>query len=216
MTLRIIIADDHPAVLLGLRTILSQSSKLDVVGEATTPDALLDLLATVPCDIVIADYSMPDQGGETRDGLMLVKKIRWRHPEVRLVVNTMITNVAILQAILQTGAASLLSKADVIEQLPQVLELVSDGHQFIGKGIQLLFATRGIVPNDSRRRLELLSPREAEVVRMLSLGLSIGLVAQKLHRSVKTVSNQKRAAMAKLGLTTDMELFAYAKEQGLS
>jgi hypothetical protein len=67
--LRVILADDHPFVLLGVRSALSVHRDIMIVGEATSPTSLLDLLSTVPCDLLVADLTMPEANGTMNDGL---------------------------------------------------------------------------------------------------------------------------------------------------
>ncbi|MGI4815243.1 MAG: response regulator [Janthinobacterium lividum] len=216
---RVILADDHPALLVGVKAVIESSGRALVVGEASTPRTLLELLGRVPCDIVMMDYVMPTETGKDgRDGLDLLKEVRRRFPAVHVIVLTMINNTGLVQAMLSTGARAVLSKNDGIAELPAVLDMVTAGHVFVGKCIQQRFTRHGLVSGfnrSARQPVPTISPKEANVIRLLASGIGVREVADTLHRSPKTVSNQKRSVMRKLGLSSDLDLFMYAKENGV-
>jgi len=80
MSLRIIIADDHPVVRIGTRAVIESSGVGRVVGEADSAQALMTLLANQPCDLLVTDYSMP--GSPQADGFAMIGMIRRRHPDL--------------------------------------------------------------------------------------------------------------------------------------
>jgi two-component system, NarL family, captular synthesis response regulator RcsB len=203
MKMRVLIADDHPIVLMGIRHVLSQRHDVSIVGEATDPAALLAALATQPCDVVITDFAMP--GGSASDGLAMLAAIRAGHPSARIIVLTMLTNHALLQSIREAGAFAVLSKRGGLEELSRTLALLAEdpagAERTLGAGAHL-------APQ--------LSPREVEVVRLCASGMTLTDIAQMHGRSIKTVSTHKHNAMNKLGLKSDAELVLYASGSGLA
>jgi two-component system, NarL family, captular synthesis response regulator RcsB len=93
MRINLILADDHPALIAGVKHELSRIHTLNVVGTARDSTELVDLLSWVPCDILVTDYSMP--GGEYGDGMAMLSFLRRRHPDLKIVVFTTIDNMAI-------------------------------------------------------------------------------------------------------------------------
>lgn len=209
--LRTIIADDHPVVLMGARAALEAGGDIEVVGEATDGDQLLALLSMRPCDVVISDFSMP--GGRHGDGLLLIDHIRRRHPRLPIVMLTMMNNVAVLQAMRVRGALGICDKRAPLREVAVAARHAYFGRPYYSESIRAQFDTGGLPAEGPHGRLSL---RELEVVRMFGAGMSITTVAERLNRSVKTVSRQKRDAMRKLGLAHDGQLLEYARDRGIT
>ena len=210
MHLRSIIADDHPVVLMGARAAL-EAADIAVVGEAVNGDHLLDLIATRPCDVVVTDFSMP--GGRHGDGLLLLDTIRRRYPRLPVVVLTMVTNTAVLQTMRSRGASCLCDKRAPLREVAVAVRHAVAGRLFLSETIRQQFDEHCVEDPLADVRL---SAREIEVVRLYVGGMSITQIAERLSRSVKTVSRQKRDAMRKLGIDHDSRLSEYARERGLA
>jgi two-component system, NarL family, captular synthesis response regulator RcsB len=210
MLLRTIIADDHPVVLMGARAALEAAS-IDVVGEASNGDQLLELLATRPCDVLVTDFSMP--GGRHGDGLLLLDTVRRRYPRLPIVILTMVNNTAVLQTMHARGATCLCDKRAPLREVALAVRQAAAGRSFLSATIRKQFDEA--CSEDPLADVRL-SAREIEVVRLYVSGLSITQIAERLSRSVKTVSRQKRDAMGKLGIDHDSRLSEYARERGLA
>lgn len=219
MSLRIALSDDHPVVRAGVRAVLERarlesatggSERWQVVAEATNPDELIDLLACTELDLLITDFSMP---GDSRagDGLILLGQIRRRYPELPVIVLTMISNLPVLRAIVETGVRGLLDKAAAASELAQAVQEVMQGRPYLGEALRAALENIG----DERDEVSL-SPRETEVLRLFVAGHSVSEIAAKLHRSKQTISRQKTDAMAKLGLKNDLDIYEYARSKGLT
>lgn len=210
MLLRTIIADDHPVVLMGTRAAL-EASDIQVIGEAANGDQLLDFLATRPCDVIVTDFSMP--GGRHGDGLLLLDTIRRRYPRLPIVILTMANNTAVLQQMRSRGASCLCDKRAPLREVAVAVRHAVAGRSFISETIRQQFDEKCVEDPLADVRL---SAREIEVVRLYVGGMSITQIADRLNRSVKTVSRQKRDAMRKLGIDHDSRLSEYARERGLA
>jgi two-component system capsular synthesis response regulator RcsB len=211
MVLRTIIADDHPVVLMGTRAALEATGDIEVVGEGANGDQLLDLLTTRPCDVVVTDFSMP--GGRHGDGLALIDLMRRRYPRLPVVVLTMVNNPAVLQAMRARGALGLCDKRAPLKEVAVAVRQAAAGRPYLSDTIRRQFDIVGVHASCDASRL---SAREMEVVRLYVGGMSITQIAERLSRSVKTVSRQKRDAMRKLGLDHDSRLSEYARERGIA
>ncbi|WP_243039927.1 response regulator transcription factor [Dyella sedimenti] len=209
--MRIILADDHPVVRNGVRMVLEASAQASVVADVGSPAELLDAIEDHPCDLVLTDFSMP--GGEMADGLQMLGLIRRRWPLLPLIVLTMVNNAGVLSAILATGVRGLLGKSDALAELPLAVQAVSHGRSYLGAGIRKTLnaaQASGAAPVQA-----VLSKREVEVLRLFALGFTVSEIATQLSRSVKTISRQKMDAMSKLGLKSDLGVYAYAREHGM-
>lgn len=207
--LRVVLADDHPVVRSGVRLLIENTTSARVVAEAGTPDELFAALERHPADIVLTDLSMPS--GVAADGLGMLGRLQRRWPGIPLIVLTMVTNPHVLQMIRGAGVHGLLNKSDTLTELALALHAVAHGRTYLGSGIRRLLEDAGATAVATAA----LSPREAEVLRLYASGLTVSAIARHLDRSVKTVSRQKMDAMAKLGLRSDLELYAYARGNGL-
>jgi two-component system capsular synthesis response regulator RcsB len=215
LKLRIVLADDHPFVLLGIRATFSMDENLEVVAEAASAAELLRLLAYTPCDVLVTDFAMPEQDLQAEDGLRLIKRLRRDWPAISIVVLTSMSNVAILRSILAAGAMSLLNKVESMDELAVAVKFAGVGRRYLSTSIVSALAVAG-AENDTLGEGPRLSPREIEVVRMFASGLSITEIARFMKRDVRTISRQKRDAMGKLGVQNDPGLFAFARAHGMT
>lgn len=217
--MRIVICDDHPVVVLGVKAILAgQGPTFQVVGEAHGGAQLLKVLETVPCDLVLTDFSMP--GKELRDdGLPLLRRLIAAHPGLPVVVLTMIHNVALVQGMLRLGVRGVVDKTGMMSELLQALHAVSTGRTYVSHAPAVATAAANEAARpagpDAAAPVATLSLREAEVVRLYTQGMTVTQIAATIRRSVKTVSKQKNDAMRKLGLESNRELYDFAKANGL-
>ncbi|KPX15363.1 DNA-binding response regulator, LuxR family [Pseudomonas amygdali pv. dendropanacis] len=212
--LRVIVADDHPIFLIGLRVVLEQDNLATVVAEACNPDELLQVLARHPCDVLVTDFMMPVE--LQNDGLRLLQRIHRDFPALPVIVVTTLSNAGLFQSMLDLNVRGLLSKASLAGELPAAIRGVQRGEFFVADSVRrVLIEARQYGP-DALLPAEKLSPRELEVLRLLSTGHTVGQIAAQLNRSKQTVSAQKVAAMRKLGLANDAALFIYLQESGMS
>lgn len=212
--LRIVIADDHPIFLIGLRAVLERDEQVRIVGEATSPQDLAALLQRCPCDVLVTDFMMPAE--PQADGLRLIEHLRRHYPDLPIVVVTMLNNAGLFHSILELGVMGLLSKASLADELPEAIDKVRQQRPYVARTIEQALALAGAVGADRLHSQHQLSPRELEVIRLLAGGKTVGEIAAHLNRSKQTVSAQKVSAMRKLGLISDAALFIYVQEHGLA
>jgi two-component system capsular synthesis response regulator RcsB len=209
MTLRIIIADDHPVVLIGTKAVIETSGVGQVVAQASSADALLQALAAHTCDVLVTDYSMP--GGQQADGFAMVGMIRRRFPDLPVVMLSVSNNLAILRMVVSTGVLGLVDKASSMDELPLAIQTVYRGQPYISRTLKDRIDAIGTQGVDDDR-IRQLSPREVEVLRLLGSGMTVKEIGLHLHKSTSTISRQKGDAMLKLGLKGDAELFDYLRD----
>ncbi len=208
----IVIADDHPVMLVGLRGLLAQFEGIEIAGIARNSTEILAALSRQPCDVLLTDYVMP--GGAHGDGLHMIELVRRRYPALSILVVTMLDNPAQIGKLVRFERLSVVSKLDDASQIAVALAQVLDGARYLSPTIQRLLDSVG-PPVDVRARFGPLSPREVDVIRLYLSGMSVSQIAVNLGRSIKTISTQKMSAMRKLGLRGDLDLFSYAASVGL-
>ncbi|MFF2046857.1 DNA-binding response regulator [Stenotrophomonas sp. HMSC10F06] len=209
MTLRIIIADDHPVVRIGTKAVIESSGVGQVVAEASTVAELMTVLGDHECDVLVTDYSMP--GGAQADGFAMIAMIRRRFPELPVLMLSVSNNLAILRMVVATGVLGLVDKTSSMDELPLAIQTVQRGVPYVSLSLKEridAIGTESVEEGGARP----LSPREVEVLRLLGSGMTVKEIALHLHKSVSTISRQKGVAMLKLGLKGDAELFDYLRD----
>lgn len=186
-------------VLRGLASELERNPAIRLVGQATDSTELIALLDRNSCDVLVLDYAMP--GGSHGDGLVLISHLRRRWLDLRVVLYTMVDNPALLLAIVKHGVKAVVSKSDSMSRLVDGVYAAHGGRRYYSPLIKDMLLETMMVAETDR-----LTPREAEIVRLFCAGGTITEIAERLHRSVQTVSTQKRSAMRKLGVSRDVDL----------
>lgn len=212
MSLRILIADDHDPVLVGVRATVEASGVATIAGEARSSDELMALLATTPCDALVTDLSMP--GGTQTDGYVMIELIRRRYPGLPLVVLTMTGNLATLRMVQRTGVRGLIDKTTSLKELPAAIQAVVAGESYISSRLSQMMADAEV--DDGALAGKPLTDRENEVLRLMASGMTVSQVAAQLQRNITTISKQKNSAMRRLGLSNDRELYDYLSQSGFS
>lgn len=212
-TIRVMLADDHPVILLGARHALAGFSDIHVVAEARQSTDLIALLTNTTCDALVTDLAMP--GGQHGDGLPLIGYVRRHFPTLAVVVLTMLENAALIRRLGEIGVTGIVSKSDDLRHIGLAIRHVTRGRPYAGPSVRAILEA---VPAGTGRRCDeaSLSAREIEVVRLFATGMTVTEIAERLNRSIKTVSSHKTAALRKLGLERDSELFQYAQSAGLT
>lgn len=200
---KVLIADDHPLFLLGLKAAIENIQGFHVIGEAQNVDELYSALeATLP-DVVVTDFSMP--GTDNADGLRLITTVRHKYPEIPIIVVTILSNEGLIEALYRLGVTRVINKRSLSTELSRALGNVDSNFRMVKSASRHRKTDAG----------NSLTPKEFDVLRMLAEGLSATEIAGKLNRSKQTISSQKISAMKKLGVTTDGELFEYILRIGL-
>jgi two-component system capsular synthesis response regulator RcsB len=211
MKKRVIVADDHPIIRAGVRMLLEDSTDTEIVAEADSPEALLSTLRATPADLLITDFSMPSD--QEVDGLALIRRIRRDFPDLPIIVLTMMSNVGVIGTIVGAGVRGLIDKSAGMAEISLAIRAVRQGRDYVSSTFrQGLLQSQFDAKSGQTARL---SPRESEVLRLFASGLTVSGIAERLSRSVKTVSRQKSDAMTKLGLKSDLEIYAFARENHL-
>ncbi|MNJ20774.1 Transcriptional regulatory protein RcsB [compost metagenome] len=215
MTIKVILADDHPFILFGVRATLETEPGIEICGEAKDSTALVELMDKVKPHILISDFYMP--GGKHGDGLTLVSFVKRRYPDVKLVILTMMSNASLLESIVNAGTDGLLLKSGGQDNLVDAIRAVVQGKKYIGAAVKAMLNNAKVNNLNSRGELgpKALSSKESEVMRLFVGGHTVSEIASMLNRSIKTISHQKISAQQKLGIANDKELYEYALQNGL-
>ncbi len=213
MTVRVLLADDHPMVRRGLSSLLSTIDGFEVVGEAADGEAAVREALLLRPDVVMMDVRMPGIGG-----VEATRQIRARTPEVAVVVLTMFDDDATVFTAMQAGARGYLLKGADQDDIVGALRAVAAGQVVFGPGVAQhvlgFFDQQHPTPARPQPFPELTS-RERDVLRLLAEGRRTAVIADALHLSPKTVSNNLTNIFAKLEVTDRAGAIIRAREGGL-
>ncbi|MFJ2547469.1 response regulator [Pseudomonas sp. NPDC087612] len=210
--LKVIIADDHPIVLLGVRELVERDERFCVVGEAVCSKGLIELLEQQPVDLVITDYNMPADS-PYGDGLKLVDYLKRHFPHLQVLILTMISNHLILTRLHELGVVGVIQKSQLHTDIQLALKAVAQQSQY--RSLEPAKTSVTETPAAIEDRFATLSPKEFEILRLFVAGKSVSDIARSQNRSVKTISTQKISAMRKLDVNSDQDLLAYCLERSI-
>lgn len=209
--INVVIADDHPIVLLGVREVIQRDGRFEVVGEATSSSQLIDKLRSEKPEVVITDFHMP--GDSTfGDGLKLIEYLTRRFVDTQILVLTMMSNSLILTRLHELGVMGVIQKNHLHEEIDNALNAIASRRNYQSP----VQDAESVMHNAQqvKDRFVDLSLREMEVLRLFVAGHSVTAIARMVNRSIKTVSAQKVSAMRKLEVTTDQALVTYCVKAG--
>ncbi|SEP48025.1 two component transcriptional regulator, LuxR family [Methylobacterium sp. ap11] len=210
--IRVVLADDHPVVLAGIRALLKADPEIDLVGEATDGGEALPMIRAVAPDIAVVDVSMPGL-----NGLELTERVTGECPGTRVLVLTVHEDAAYVQPLIRAGARGYLLKRSAADDLLRAVRAVASGGVYLDPSIagHALAEPSGADgrPGTTEGR-EPLSPRETETLRLIAQGFSNKEIARRIDVSVKSVETYKARAAEKLGLKTRAEIIRYGATHG--
>jgi len=213
MSIRVVLADDHRIVRDGLCALLAREHDIEIVGQAEDGLAAVRLARDLRPDIVITDVSMPGL-----NGVEAIRRIRGEDAGVRVLCLSVHADSRMVLSVLDAGASGYVLKDCSYD------ELVLAIRKAMANQVHLSAELVGLVVDEVRSRGQsapaarqaALTPREREMVQLLSEGLSTQQIAERLHLSVKTVATHREHVLQKLKLGSIAELTRYALREGLS
>jgi DNA-binding NarL/FixJ family response regulator len=209
MTARVVLVDDHAMFRTGVRAELG--SRVDVVGEAgTVAEAVAVITATHP-DVVLLDVHMPDGGG-----LAVLETVSKQQPDTRFLALSVSDAAEDVIAIIRAGAAGYVTKTISADDLAAAITRVADGDVVFSPRLAgfVLDAFRDApsVPSIDPE-IDLLTPREREVLRLLARGYAYKEIASELFISIKTVETHASNVLRKLQLSNRHQLTRWAADR---
>ena len=205
----VMLVDDHDLVRSGIKHILDAASGVRVVLEANSGEEAIKLARDHRVDVVLMDVKMPGIGG-----LEATRKLLRSDPDLKVLVVTICSNEIFPARLLQVGAAGYLTKGASAEEMVKAIKSVYVGQRYISPEVARSLALKHVSDSQSSP-LEELSEREMQVMLMITMGVRVQDIAEKLCLSPKTVNSYRYRIFEKLTVKNDVELTLFAIRQGL-
>src|SRR5690606_23927875 len=207
--IRLLLADDHPLIREGIRSLLSGNERIQVAGEVEDGQALIDQYRRLQPDVVLADIKMPRV-----TGLEALKQLVSEFPDIRFIVLTMHEEREYVINALRLGASGYVMKNAERDELVKAVITVYEGGRYFSPEVANILADT--VSRNSVAASPEVSPREKEVLDLVAHGLSTKQVADKLGISTRTVETHRINMLKKLKVSNTAELSRKAIELNIS
>ncbi len=205
--IRILIVDDHPLFRRGLHDVLSVEDDFEIVAEAATGSAALQVIRSIHPDVAIVDVNLPDTNGHE-----IVRWVTRERLPTRVILLTAYDDVSQQRQALAEGAAAYCSKEVSPAWLVELIRHVAAGRYVVGQRVMNEQEKAAWLLNDSGAPP--LSPREMEVLRLITQGMSNKEIANQLGISEQTVKNHVTAILRKLNVEDRTQAAVYALQYG--
>ncbi len=210
-THRIIIADDHQLFRDGVRLVLEHTQRFEVVAEAGNGHEALEALKTTEADVLVLDINMPDM-----DGLETAGHLRKEHPQLRILIVTMLGHGSLIKRLMRLGVDGYILKENSQKEMVAALDAIVAGNNYYSAEVtqavmkSLEPATKK-TPSDNVT----LTNRETEVIRMIAREMTTQEIADALFIAKSTVISHRKNILRKLDVRNIAGMVKYAMERGL-
>ncbi|MBL8100681.1 MAG: response regulator transcription factor [Anaerolineales bacterium] len=210
--IRVLLAEDHVMVRAGLQALLERAKDIKVIGEASNGQEAIDLTIVHKPDVLVLDIMMP-----RLNGIQAAEQIRALKLPVKILFVSMYSDAGLVRQALQTGAKGYVLKTSAGEELLQAIRAVAKGETYLGETISSITMEDSFRPNMKQvdNPLELLSPREKEILQLIAEEHTSSEVANILSISEKTVEKHRANMMEKLQVRNLAGLVRLAIKYGL-
>ena len=207
---QVLLVDEQPILREGFSCLIDKESDLNVCGQADTVGKALTEIAAQRPDLVILDIAL--QG---MNGIELIKRIKNLHPELPVLVFSVLDEALFAERALRAGAKGYIMKQAPTDEVMSAVRRVVRGERYLSRKMQerMLENLSNGNPTGSAPGIECLSDRELEVFRLVGSGCATRQIAEQLHLSVKTIETHRAHIKKKLKLRSGMELIRLAVQR---
>lgn len=203
--IKLILADDHPLIREGFKSLLGKSNAFEVVGEAETGRELIDVVKATSPDIILVDITMPQM-----NGLDAIEVLRKEFPRLKFMVLTMHEEREYILKALRNGAHGYVLKNTERAELERAIHAVYNGQKYFSPVVTTILAES--VGKKEGGEYPEITPREKEVLELVAGGRSTKQIADKLKISIRTVESHRINMLKKFDVNNTAELIKRAIE----
>lgn len=210
MSIKVLLVDDHKIIRDGLSAILGSEDDISIVAEAGSGQEALDKFKDSAPDVVVMDLALPDMGG-----IQVTRQILAEHPEVKVLILSMLLDDTCIFESLEAGARGYLVKDCAAEELVAAIRSLYAGSPYFCAGAQEIMLRRCLPGAAEDTGNPTLTKRETEVLKLTAQGLNTKEIAFKLGVSIKMIEVHRMNVRNKLGIHSIAQLTTYALKNGL-
>lgn len=203
--IKVLVVDDHPMVLEGMRSMLAQINFVSINGTAANAYEAMEQIKKATPDIVITDINMPEISG-----IELTAKIKKEFPEVKVIAMSTFKERSYISQMIQSGASGYLVKSASKEEIEEAILSVYEGKLYMSLDINLSAAEQKEIEN-----APVISSREKEVLELIADGLTNPQIAAKLFISMHTVDSHRKNLLTKFGINNTASLIRLAAKYNM-
>ena len=207
--IKILIVDDHALVRMGVRRLLEDLPDMTVVAEAESGELALTLVKSHEPDVVLLDMKMPGI-----DGWEVTRRLQKSAPHVKVIAVTAMSTDTLPSRVLQLGAMGYITKESDAEEMATAIRKVVKGEKYLSAEIAQKMAINSLQASQGSP-FDLLSEREMQVMLMITSGMSVPDISERLFLSSKTVNGYRYRMFEKLTIKNDVELTYLAMKHGM-
>lgn len=198
--IKILVVDDHPMVIEGMRYILAQIKFAELIATASNAFQALEAIENHLPDIVITDISMPEISG-----IELTAKIKKEFPKIKIIGMSTFNERSYITQMILSGADGYLMKSAPKEEIENALRTVDEGKMYLGVDVDI-----NSVEKKELKEIPVISSREKEVLALISEGLTNQQIAEKLFVSVHTIDSHRKSLLTKFSVNNTAGLIKQA------
>lgn len=210
MEVKIIIADDHSMVREGLKQLLELEGDIKVIGEASDGEDCLKILQRVVPQILLLDIDMPKI-----NGLEVLKQIKEKKIDLKVIILTVHNEIEYLLKAVEIGIDGYILKDSDSAQLREAIFTVISGESYIQPSMIPMLESKIVERNTDQAKIDLLTKRELEVLKLLSIGLYNKEIGEKLDISERTVKNHISSIFRKINVTDRTQAAVFSIKNNL-
>jgi DNA-binding NarL/FixJ family response regulator len=206
---RILIVDDHPLIVKGLKQTINEEKDLTVCGDANDINSAMKKVSELSPHAIIVDISL-----KSSSGIDLIKTVKARHPEIPTLVYSMHDESVFAERVLRAGAKGFVMKDQPADVLLCAIRKVLAGNMYFNDSIitKLLDRYSGTGSGDMQLSVKSLTDRELQIFQLIGQELKSSMIATKLNISIKTVEAHREHIRRKLNIQDPADLNKFAKE----
>lgn len=200
----LVLVDDHDIVRAGIKRLLENQKKINVVGDFGSGEAAYRFLRNNNADVVVMDLSMPGKGG-----IESTRQIKKQFPNINILVLSMHDNPTMAKKVIDAGATGYILKNDIAEDLMRAILTVAQSKPIFSNSLKKSML------NETESTLNKLNDKELEILKSLAHGEELKNIAEVLNISYKTAANYQTSIKQKMNIKTSMDLFQIARDNNL-
>lgn len=198
--IKVLIVDDHALVRMGIRRLLEDILDIEVVADAESGEQALALVKAHNPDVVLLDMKMPGI-----DGWEVTRRLKKSNPQIKVIAVTAVCSEPLPTRVLQLGAMGYLTKESGAQEMEAAIRKVARGEKYLSAEIAQKMAINSLQESQDSP-FDMLSEREMQVMLMITSGMNVQDIADRLFLSSKTINGYRYRMFEKLGIKNDVEL----------